>query len=483
MLLERGGNDRTLVGRRDGVCDQGTFRDGSSLLLSPRETGLRIVVVGAGAVGSYLADRLSTEGQDVVVIENDAARAAELQDELDALVMTGNGASAVTLRQAEVGHADLLIAASNSDGVNALACHTAHELGVRRTVARIEDPDLRAGLEDLGVDVVIDPGEMAAQEVLDLVAQRGVSDVIDFAEGQLMLVGGIAREDSPMLGRTVAELRRADRGAEWVMAAVVRNGQTVPVTGSTRVLENDHVLLMVADEHLHVPRRLLGLGDKEVERVVVLGSTRVGELATDLLLARQHLDVVVVDPEMDRCHRLADRHPKALVVAGDPTDPAVLGDLTLAGTDVVAALSGWDDVNLTGCLVGKALGAGTAIARFHRLSYVRLLIGSGIDATVSSRLSAVNAILRFVRRGRIRSVVTFKDTQAETMDIEVEPGSRAAGRRLQELALPPTAVIGGIVRSRRAFIPEGATDILPNDRLIVFAAPDAVAAVEAMCTA
>lgn len=443
---------------------------------------MRIVVVGAGAVGSYLADRLSTDGQDVVVIENDAARAAELQEQLDALVITGNGASGVTLRRARVDHADLLIAASNSDGVNALACHTAHELGVPRTVARIEDPDLRTGLEDLGVDVVIDPGEMAAHEVVDLVGQRGVSDVIDFAAGQLMLVGGIVREGSPLLDRTVAGLRRADRAAEWVMTAVVRGGQTVPVTGSTRVVENDHVLLMVAEEDLQVPRRLLGLGDNEVERVVVLGSTRVGELATDLLLERR-LDVVVVDPDMDRCQRLADRHPKALVVGGDPTDPAVLGDLTLVGTDVIAALSGWDDVNLTGCLVGKALGAGTAIARFHRLSYVRLLIGSGIDATVSSRLSAVNAILRFIRRGRIRSVVTFKDTQAETMDIEVASGSRAAGQRLQDLSLPPTAVIGGIVRSRSAFIPDGATEILPHDRLIVFAAPDAIGAVEAMCTA
>ena len=442
---------------------------------------MRIVIIGAGAVGSYLADRLSTEGQDVVVIENDRARAAEIQENLDALVLVGNGASAVTLREAGVNNADLVIAASNSDGVNALACHTAHGLGVDRTVARIEDPDLRAGLEDLGVDVVIDPGEMAAHEVDDLVAQRGVFDVIEFASGRLTLVGGIARQGSPMLGRTIAELRAVEAEAEWAVTAVVRGGETIPVRGHTTVREHDHVLMMVATEDLPVSRRLLGLGDDQVERVVVLGSTRVGELATDMLLARG-LDVVIVDPDLERCRTLADLHPKSLVLAGDPTDPAVLGDLGLRDTDVIAALSGWDEVNLTGCLVGKALGAGTAISRFHRLSYIGLLIGTGIDAAVSSRLSAVNAILRFVRRGRIRSVATFKDTQAEALDIEVEAGSAAADRYLRELDLPATAVVGGVVREDSAFVPRGETEIRAGDRLVVFAAPETVSAVEAMCT-
>lgn len=442
---------------------------------------MRVVVIGAGAVGSYLADRLSTEGQDVVVIDNDPARAAELQENLDALVVVGNGASHATLREHNVHHADLVIAVSNSDGVNALACHAAHDLGVERTVARIEDPDLRAGLEDLGVDVVIDPGEMAAQEVVDLVAQRGVFDVIEFASGQLTLVGGIAHENSPLLGRTVADLRAEDVDAEWAITAVVRAGETVPVRGPTTVRENDHVLLMVATDDLHVARRLLGLSDEQVERVIILGSTRVGELATDLLLAR-HLDVVIVEPDEVRCRRLADQHPRALVIAGDPTDPAVLRDLDLARTDVIAALSGWDEVNLTGCLVGKALGAGTAIARFHRLSYVGLLLGSGIDAAVSSRLSAVNAILRFVRRGRIRSVATFKDTQAEALDIEVEPGSPAADRLVRDIALPAATVIGGVARGTDAFVPHGSTAIRPRDRLIIFTPPETVAAVEALCT-
>lgn len=442
---------------------------------------MRIVIVGAGAVGSYLAARLSSGGQDVVVIESDEHRAAELQDSLDALVLAGSGVSPAVLRQAGAADAELLIAVSNSDGVNVLACHAARLLGTSRTVARIEDPELRPGIADLGVDVVIDPGEMAADEVLDLVRQRGVSDLIEFAGGQLTLLGGIVRQDSPLLGRTLVELRSAHDDFEWAVAAIVRDGTAVPVRGDSTVQQHDHVLLMARTDAVQRLQTLLRAGHQRIERVLVLGSTRVAELATDLLL-RERLEVVVVDHDEQRCRQLADRHPKALIIYGSPTDPDVLGDLGLAPTDAVAALTGWDDVNLTSCLVAKALGVSTAVSRFHRLSYVRLLIGTSIDAAVSSRLAAANAILQFVRRGRIHSVATFKDTEAEALDIEVVPGSSADGRQVRQLELPSTAVIGGVARGPESFVPRGDSEIRAGDRLIVFAPPEAIHDIEAMCT-
>ena len=442
---------------------------------------MRIVIVGAGAVGSYLAARLSGEGQDVVVLESDQERANELQGSLDALVLRGNGASPATLREAGAPDADLLIAVSNSDGVNVLACHAGSQLGVRRTVARIEDPDLLAGIGDLGVDVVIDPGEMAAREVFDLVRQRGVSDLVEFADGQLTLVGGIVRDDSPLYGRTLAEARSTHDGFDWAVGAVVRHGETVPVRGDTRIRRNDHVLLIARTEDLERSRLLLRQERRRIERVIVLGATRVAELATDLLTDAD-IDVVVIDHEQQRCRTLADRHPRALIICGSPTDPSVLGDLGLGETDAVAALSGWDDLNLTSCLVAKALGASTALSRFHRLSYVGLLVGTSIDASVSSRLAAANAILHFVRRGRIHAVSTFKDTEAEALDIEVVPGSTADGRLVRDLDLPTSAVIGGVARGGHAFVPRGDSAIRGGDRVIVFAPPEAISEIEAICT-
>jgi trk system potassium uptake protein len=441
---------------------------------------VRIVIVGAGNVGSYLAERLSGQGQDVVVVERDEGRASDLQDSLDAIVIHGNGASPVTLEEAGAGRADLLIAVSDSDGANVLACHAGHLLGAGRTVARVEDRDLHAGLEDLGVDEVIDPGERAADEVLDLVRQRGLSDLVELAEGHLMLVGGIVREDSPLFGRTIADLRVAHRGFDWTVGAVVRHGETLDVRGETRIERNDHVLVVTRSEDLAAGRRLLRREQADIERVVVVGSTRLAELAVGKLLAHG-VEVAVVDHEQARCRRLGARHPKALIICGNPADPDVLGDLELTATDAIAALSGWDDLNLTSCLVGKALGASTAIARFHRLSYVGLLTGTTIDAAVSSRLAATNAVLQLVRRGHVHAVTAFKDTQTEVLDIGVGAGAKADGRSIRDLDLPATAAIGGVLRDGGAFVPSGDAEVHSGDRLIVFAPPDAIDDVRALC--
>ena len=441
---------------------------------------MRIVIVGAGAVGSYLAARLSSEGQDVVVIESDERHAARLQDRVDALVIVGNGASPITLEEAGIRKADLLIAVSDSDGANALACHTARTMGVKRTVARIEDQGLRSGLQGLGVDVVIDPGEMAAQEIVGLLGHSGVSDLVEFARGELVLVGGITRRRSPVVGKPLSELRKSTKW-EWVVVAVVRHGQTIVARGDTVIQEHDHVLLMTTKENLDEATEFMGVHQQPVRRAIVVGATRLAELTADRLLQRG-VDVVMVDQDADRCRTLAERHDRVLVLCADPTDPSVLEELGVSGKDAIVGLTGWDHVNALSCMVGKALGASTTVARFNRISYVGLLGGTGIDAAVSARLAAANAILRFVRRGRIHSVATFKDTDAEAIEIEVSPKSHAVGKVVSELKLNTGAIIGGIHREGDALVPHGATEIHARDRLTLFALPTAIHDVEKLFT-
>ncbi|MDF1595184.1 MAG: Trk system potassium transporter TrkA [Acidimicrobiia bacterium] len=441
---------------------------------------MRIVIVGAGAVGSYLAARLSSEGQDVVVIESDERHAAELQDRVDALVIVGNGASPSSLEEAGIRKADLLIAVSNSDGANALACHTARTMGVKRTVARIEDQELRSGLVGLGVDVVIDPGEMAAREIVGLLGHSGVSDLVEFARGELVLVGSIARKNSPMVKVPLSELRSATNW-EWVVVAVVRHGETIVARGDTVIEELDHVLLMTTRANLDRATEFMGVHQEPIRRAIIVGATRLAELTADRLLERG-VDVVMVDEDGDRCRSLAERHDRVLVLCADATNPAVLEELGVSDKDAIVGLTGWDQINALSCMVGKALGASTTVARFNRIAYVGLLGGSGIDAAVSARLAAANAILRFVRRGRIHSVATFKDTDAEAIEIEVAPESRAVGKLLRELDLTSGAIIGGIHREGDVVVPHGATEIHARDRLILFALPTAIHDVEQLFT-
>ncbi len=435
---------------------------------------MRIIIVGAGAVGSYLAERLSAEGQDVVVIDHDEKRVAELQDNIDALVLVGNGATERVLEHAGAAAADLLIAVSNSDGANVLSCHTATELGTKTTIARIEDPGIKEGADRLGVDFVIDPSATAAQGLADLVGAGGASEVIPFAHGELVMVGGPVAAGAPLTRGLLKDLRIRSAEWGWVVAALVRDGKTTVAHGDTEVRAGDHALLMTTKGRVKDAGRLIGLKRFSFDRAVIMGGTRLAELTADVM-SRANLDVVIVDDDPERSNRLASSHAEALVISGDPTDPVVISELGLGPSDVVLALSGWDEVNVLSCLVAKAMGAGMVIARFNRIPYVKLLGGVGIDAAISSRLMAASTILRFVRQGRVEQVATFSDTDAEAIEIEVSQGSEAVGKSLLDLNLPIGVIIGGISRNGTTFVPDGSSVVREGDHIIFFALPRDIA--------
>lgn len=434
---------------------------------------MQVVIVGAGAVGSYLAERLSLEGQDVVVIEADPRRAEEVQEQIDCLVITGNGTTHEVLEVAGVARADLFIAVSSSDAVNVLAAHAAMRLGAPTRIARVEDPQLRDEALALGVDLLIDPVDATARELLLLAKQRGVSEVVEFADGRLDLIGGFISPEAPIAGLTLSDLRGRVSGWWWIVVAVIRDGETMIARGSTQVLPGDHVLFMVETDHSDEAFRLLGIEDEPARKVAILGGTRLAELTAGML-CDAGIQTMLIDEDPVRVREIVEALPKVVGLAGEPTDPRLLTSEGVTTADVVLALTGWDEKNILGCLVAKALGVPTAVARFHRVDLVKLLAGVGIDAAVSSRLSAASRILRYVRRGRIRSVATFQDSPAEALEIEIGADSVAAGRTLADLHLPHEMIIGGVIRGDEAFVPRGDTEVQQGDRLIVIALPTAI---------
>lgn len=438
---------------------------------------MRIVIVGAGAVGSYLAEKLSSEGQDVVLVESDPARAAEVQREIDCLVVTGNGATEDTLRKAGLEGSDLLIAVSSSDAVNVLACAAGTRLNIPRTVARVEDPQLKTEVEALGVDLVIDPGEAAARELLKLASSGDIAEKIDFANGELVLLGAYIDPGVSFVGRTLADLREAENSWDWLVVAVIRNGVTSIARGDTTLEAHDHVLMMARKDSTELAYRWLGLSSKPAEKVVVLGSTRVAKLATKMLL-EHGIRTTLIEPDRGRCQSIAEELPGVVTVCGEITDIDLLRSEGVGVTDTVMALTGWDGENVLGALVAKSLGAHEVIARLANIELASVATGAGIDATVSSRLSAANEILRFVRKGVIHSVVTFSDSDVEAIELEVGPKSPAIGKTLADLKLPHSLIIGGVQRGSRAIVPRGDTTISEGDHLIVIALPEAIAAAE-----
>ena len=438
---------------------------------------MKIFIVGAGAVGSYLAERFSSEGQDVVMIESDPGRAAAAQLEIDCLVINGNGASVEVLREAGMRDADLLIAVSSSDAVNVLACAAGDKLDVPRTVARVEDPQLKAEVEALGVNLVIDPDEAAARELLRLAQSGGISESIDFAGGELVLLGAHINAGAAFVGHSLAELGQALTEWDWLVVAVIRHGQTIIARGTTVVEAGDHVLIMAEKDGLEKAYDWLELSSTPAEKAIVLGSTRLARL-TSRILAENGIHTTLIDSDMDRCKSIAEALQGVVIVCGDITDPKVLKAEGVAAADTVMALTGWDGENVLGALAAKALGAKEAIVRFTRTELIGLLAGVGIDAAVSSRMSAANEILRYVRRGVIYSVVTFSDSDAEAIELEVGPSSRAVGKTLIDLHLPHSIIIGGIQRGDTAFVPRGTSTIEAGDHLIVITLPETIGLAE-----
>ena len=438
---------------------------------------MRIVVIGAGAVGSHLADRLSHEGQDVIVIESDAARAEEVQAEIDCLVIHGNGASHETLVEAGVDRSDLVIAVSSSDAVNVLAAHAAGRLGSARRIARVEDPQLRDEALALGVDLLIDPAETTARELVLLLKQRGVSELIEFADGRLDLIGGFISADAPVAGLTLSELRDRVSGWSWIVVAIVRDGETMIARGSTRVLAGDHVLFMAETDKSAEAFTLLGLHEQPAKKVAILGATRLAE-RTAIRLCQEGIQTLLIDQEASKIQEISEKIPRLVGVVGDPTDPKLLRSEGIDTADAVLALTGWDEVNILGCLVAKAVGVPTVVARLHRQDLVRLLAGVGIDTGVSTRLTAAGEILRYVRRGKVHSVVTFQDSDAEAIEVEVSETSPSAGKTLRSLHLPHELIVGGVIRGDEVFVARGDTTIEVGDRLIVIALPKAIHEVE-----
>lgn len=438
---------------------------------------MRIVVVGAGEVGYHLADRLSREQHDVAVIERNPDLAGRIQAQLDVLVVEGNGASLSVLEKAGIDRADLLLAVTNFDEVNLIACLIAAQFEVDLKVARISNPEYyerRGVLEErkFGADLLINPEKECAREILKLFHRTEASDVAEFAGGRIVLLGLPIREDAPIAGRTLEEIGRELEERHFLTVAIDRNGDSIIPDGTTRLMAGDEIYLLAEAPHLGEAYHLLGLEKHQMRRAMLLGGGRVG-LALARMLEREGIQPTIIERSRDRCVTLAEDLDTALVLHGDATDLELLKQEGIAESDGLAAVTSEDETNLLASLLCKELGARKVVTLLKRSEYIPLVSRVGVDAAVSPRLSTANRILQHVRGGRILSMAVMERNRAEAMELEVVPGSHPAGRRVRDLDLPKGAILGSVQRGEEITIPRGDTRIQAGDRVVVFALPNA----------
>ncbi|MBT5137652.1 MAG: Trk system potassium transporter TrkA [Acidimicrobiaceae bacterium] len=442
---------------------------------------MHVVVIGAGEVGSYIADRLSREGHDVGIIDIDREKVRRIGDDTDALTVCGSGTNPDTLRKAGVENADLLVAVTANDAVNLIASMLAKSIGVKQSIVRIEAAELRgeAGEEvrnACGADLIIDPDAETAQEVLELLDFQGADEVARMVGGEVVVIGARLPAHAPLVGRTLGEIAEEfEPDWDFMVAAIGRGDETIIPRKDACLQADDHVRVVAKRRARRLVIELLGLDKGETRRVLLLGGGRTAELLAHGL-ADRGVQVEIVERDPARARELAEALDDVRVHKGEITDDKLLVEIEIGRFGMVAALTGEDDANILACLFAKSAGARETIATVHRLELLKILRSAGVDVALSPRTATANGVLRFVRGG-VAAVATFLHGDVEVLELEVQPGSPADGELVRDLGLPKDALIAASVRDGKPQIIRGRSRLRGRDHVVVVATPAAVDAV------
>ena len=443
---------------------------------------MRIIVIGAGEVGYHIAERLSHETHEIVVIERNPEVCRRVQENLRVRAIEADGSSPRALEEAGVRDAAMVIAVADVDEVNIVACAIAHQYGVATKIARVRDIELGehpilAGGKVLGIDLLINPTRVVADEILRVIKTTGAAEVADFADGRVQLLGVKIAAGAPLVNRRLRDLRSVQASSPFLIVGIARGERLVVPTADTVVAAEDHLYVVSRRDYIPDILVLMGRTAAATKRVFIIGGGRIG-LQVARALEAEDVAVTVMERSRARYEELIKQLTRARVVHGDGTDVRRLVEEGIADTDALATITDDDPTNLLAALLGKRHGARKAVALFKRQDLIPLVGSLGIDAAISPRLLTASVILKFVRGGRVLSVFELPESEAETLEVVVQALTPAAGRSLERLALPPDALVGAIVRGEEVIVPERDTMLEVGDHVILLALPRAIPAIE-----
>ncbi len=443
---------------------------------------MRVIVIGAGEVGFYIAGRLSEEGKDVVVIDRNERALQRVADALDVMTLLGNGGSARVLEQAGIRQAAMLIAVTQSDESNVIACMLGKKFGVARTVARVRGDDFGGrdhllSNEELGIDLTINPERVAAREIIKLLKTPAATEVDYFADNKVEMLGFRVHHEAEVVGRKVRELPLS---RDCLIVAIARNGDVIIPRGDDVIMANDTIFVLGKTGSLGGIGWWVGQQEERIRSVAIVGGGRISFQVAAMLqdYARFGIHATLIEEDEGRCLELAEALDNVLVIHGNGTDLGLLKQEGIGSMDAFIAATKNDEVNILAGVLGKHLGVKKSIVMVNRPDYDPVVEALGIDAAIHPRLLTANTILKLVRKGNVVSTAILKEGKAEVIEFEALPQSPIVNRRLQDVSFHRGTIVGAIVRGNQIIIPRGQDAILPGDRAIVFTLPDAVANVE-----
>ena len=444
---------------------------------------MKVVIVGAGEVGFHIASHLALEKKDVVVIDRDKAALRRVSDTIDVQTVQGSGSSPMVLEAAGIKEAEIVLAVTNSDETNLVACLVANILSpVTKKLARIRGSDFDRYHQHFHdeaphIDTLINPEIEVVKTIDQLMSVPGAVDVGEFAGGKVKFVGVYLEAQSRLCGVRLADLPALLGEDRPLIAAILREEQLIIPQGSDTLEAGDLVYFIAEENKLD---RALEPFDKEtatVRRVMVVGGGRIG-LRVARLLESRSINTKIVEKSAERCAFLAEQLNKTIVLHGDGSDQGLLIEENIREMDVVLTLTDDEETNILASLLAKRMGARKAITKISKFSYFPLMKAIGLEQVVSPRLSAINSILQHIRRGKVLSAISIKGEQAEVIEAVAMETSDIVGKPLKNVPLPKGVLVTGIIRDGEVIIPSGESVILPDDRVIIFARRQAIPKIE-----
>ena len=437
---------------------------------------MKIVIAGAGDMGTHLAKMLSGNGHDITVADVDPKALAELGSLVDVETTEGDTTQFSVLRKAGVRKCDLFIAVRSVENDNILSAVMAKQLGARKAIARVDsneylEPNSKEVFIDMGIDYLFYPEQIAAREVINLLGHTSTTEYMDFAAGKLSLVAFKLELTSPLLGRKVVE-EGADEDLEYRAVAIVRGSRTIIPGPEERYEEEDMVYIIARHHATQSVVELSGNSQVDIRNMMILGGSRIGvRIANEL---QNKINVKLVDYNADKAYRLAEMLDKTLIINEDGRDTEDMIEEDIAGMDAFVAVTGRSETNILAAMLAKRMGGKKAIAEVENINYISLAESIGVDTIINKKLVTASNIFRFTMTTDVQAIKCLRGSQAEVLEFIVKPNSPATKHPIEELGLPYDTMVGGVVRGDRVFIAVGSTQINAFDRVVVFAMPDSI---------
>ncbi|WKV49450.1 Trk system potassium transporter TrkA [Dickeya fangzhongdai] len=437
---------------------------------------MKIIILGAGQVGGTLAENLSGENNDITVVDTNTTRLRQLQDKVDLRVVTGYASHPRVLREAGAEDADMLIAVTNSDETNMIACQVAYSLfNTPNRIARIRSSEYIRESEQLfqaeavPIDHLISPEQLVIDNIYKLIEYPGALQVVNFAEGKVSIAAVNAYYGGPLVGNAIATMRDHMPHIETRVAAIFRHDRPIRPQGSTVIEAGDEVFFIAASQHIRAVMSEMQRLEKPYKRIMIVGGGNVG--AGLALRLEKDYSVKLIERDALRAAELAERLQHTIVFHGDASDQELLAQEHVEQIDVFIAITNDDEANIMSAMLAKRMGAKKAMVLIQRRAYVDLVQGSVIDVAISPQQATISALLGHVRKADIVSVSSLRRGVAEAIEAIAhgdEGTSKVVGRMIADIKLPPGTIIGAIVRGDDVIIANNNLQIEQGDHVIMF---------------